>query len=284
MVVRARAVLNERTIRAIFCREGARLWCARAVLNERIRAMPALASALALLNAGFEEGSLRGWEVLCGSPRCADTRVDRADGRLGSTQAAVLQCSADDWTSVRLRQQLRSPPVAGPVALDAWVRAGSDSWSIPSAPIHFRAEVRFEGDEGEAFCQSDLTELPSSWERLRVRCGGAPADARRAWVVLHYACVRGAATLQLDDVTLSSLDADDAETALAPKPSTAPPAIPRVVHVIFGLSSDFGGKPFGLVHHLTIKAALHFARPADGRVYFHHAHEPRGQVIALDCT
>ena len=48
-----------------------------------------------------------------------------------------------------------------------------------------------------------------------------------------------------------------------------------MVHVIFGLSSDFGGKPFGLVHHLVLKAALHFVRPSIA--FFHHAHEPRGE-------
>ena len=30
--------------------------------------------------------------------------------------------------------------------------------------------------------------------------------------------------------------------------------VPRLIHLIFGLSHDFGGKPFGLVHYLVIKA------------------------------
>jgi hypothetical protein len=32
-------------------------------------------------------------------------------------------------------------------------------------------------------------------------------------------------------------------------------AIPNVFHFAFGFQSDFGGKPFGLVHYLAIKSA-----------------------------
>ena len=32
-------------------------------------------------------------------------------------------------------------------------------------------------------------------------------------------------------------------------------AIPNVFHFAFEFQSDFGGKPFGLVHYLAIKSA-----------------------------
>jgi len=64
------------------------------------------------------------------------------------------------------------------------------------------------------------------------------------------------------------------EPALCSSPAP-PPSIPPLLHFIFGLSPDFGGKPFGLVHHLVIKSALHFASPATARFYY--AHEPSGK-------
>ena len=94
-----------------------------------------------LANAGFEDaaGGLRGWEKLCGLSRCAESNIERVDGRDGSsTHAAALRCSPDDWTSVRLKQRLNAPLPGGRVALDAWVRAGSDRWASPSASLEAR--------------------------------------------------------------------------------------------------------------------------------------------------
>ena len=51
-------------------------------------------------------------------------------------------------------------------------------------------------------------------------------------------------------------------------------SVPRIVHFIFGLAADFGGKPFGLVHHLVVKAAVRSVAP--NVTYFHHAHVPSG--------
>ena len=50
--------------------------------------------------------------------------------------------------------------------------------------------------------------------------------------------------------------------------------IPRTLHFCFGLSPDFGGKPWGLVHHACLRRAVAVLRPE--RVLFHHEHEPRG--------
>ncbi len=50
--------------------------------------------------------------------------------------------------------------------------------------------------------------------------------------------------------------------------------IPNVFHFVFGLKPDFGGKPFSLVHYLSIQSAIEVNQPE--RVYFHYHHEPAG--------
>lgn len=50
--------------------------------------------------------------------------------------------------------------------------------------------------------------------------------------------------------------------------------IPNIVHFVFGLAPDFGGKPFSLVHYLGIRSAIAVNRP--DKVYFHYEYEPEG--------
>lgn len=50
--------------------------------------------------------------------------------------------------------------------------------------------------------------------------------------------------------------------------------IPRTVHFIFGLSPDFGGKPFSLVHHLAVKSAFMVNRP--DAIHLHYRYRPSG--------
>jgi hypothetical protein len=50
--------------------------------------------------------------------------------------------------------------------------------------------------------------------------------------------------------------------------------IPNIIHFIFGLKKDFGGKPFSLVHFLAIQSAIEVNTP--DRVYFHYQYEPAG--------
>jgi hypothetical protein len=50
--------------------------------------------------------------------------------------------------------------------------------------------------------------------------------------------------------------------------------IPNIFHFVFGLKADFGGKPFSLVHYLSIQSAIAVNKPE--RVYFHYHHEPDG--------
>jgi hypothetical protein len=55
--------------------------------------------------------------------------------------------------------------------------------------------------------------------------------------------------------------------------------IPNILHFVFGLSSDFGGKPFSLIHYLAIKSAIVLNRPSD--VLFHYQFEPSGEYWEL---
>ena len=64
------------------------------------------------------------------------------------------------------------------------------------------------------------------------------------------------------------------------KPATAPflyplsSRIPRILHYVFGMAPDFGGKPWGLVHHACLSSAIEKIRPDE--VFFHYAYEPSG--------
>jgi hypothetical protein len=51
--------------------------------------------------------------------------------------------------------------------------------------------------------------------------------------------------------------------------------IPGIFHFIFGMSPDFGGKPFSLVHYLAIRSAIDVNQPKT--VFFHYQYEPKGE-------
>jgi hypothetical protein len=50
--------------------------------------------------------------------------------------------------------------------------------------------------------------------------------------------------------------------------------IPKVLHYCFGMSPDFGGKPWSLVHHVCLKSAVTHIKPTD--VFFYCEYEPTG--------
>ena len=50
--------------------------------------------------------------------------------------------------------------------------------------------------------------------------------------------------------------------------------IPNIVHFVYGLKSDFGGKGFSFVHFLAVVTAWKVNRPET--IYFHYAYEPSG--------
>ncbi len=50
--------------------------------------------------------------------------------------------------------------------------------------------------------------------------------------------------------------------------------IPKLLHYIFGMAPDFGGRPWSLVHHVCLKSAVERIRP--DRVFFYYEYEPTG--------
>lgn len=50
--------------------------------------------------------------------------------------------------------------------------------------------------------------------------------------------------------------------------------IPNIFHFVFGMASDFGGRPFSLSHYLAIKSAIDINKP--NAVIFHYEFEPTG--------
>ncbi len=51
--------------------------------------------------------------------------------------------------------------------------------------------------------------------------------------------------------------------------------IPNILHFVFGMAPDFGGKPFSLVHYLSVKSAVELNKPSTA--YFHYQYEPKGE-------
>jgi hypothetical protein len=51
--------------------------------------------------------------------------------------------------------------------------------------------------------------------------------------------------------------------------------IPNILHFVFGMAPDFGGKPFSLVHYLSIKSAVELNKPT--ATIFHYQYEPEGE-------
>jgi hypothetical protein len=48
--------------------------------------------------------------------------------------------------------------------------------------------------------------------------------------------------------------------------------VPNIIHFVFGLKEDFGGKAFSLIHYLAIKSAYDLNNP--DKIYFHCCYEP----------
>jgi len=229
-----------------------------------------------LTNGGFEEG-LRAWNQACTSPSCGAVKTNAPTHRSGNS-GILLSCTADSWTSLQLRQSLPDPLPPGQLSLQAWVQAAHGE--LPAVRVGVTLEFEDASGSPLAGCSRTRDEMPSAseWSLLATQCA-VPASATRGWAALEWACVRSEATLLVDDASLryaaekgaaELMEASDAPVTLPGE------QVPRRLHLIFGLAADFGGKPFGLVHHLVIKAAVHALRPAGGRAVFYHAHEPQG--------
>jgi hypothetical protein len=50
--------------------------------------------------------------------------------------------------------------------------------------------------------------------------------------------------------------------------------IPNILHFVFGMAPDFGGKPFSLAHYLSLRSAMTLNKPV--ATYFHYQYEPSG--------
>ena len=51
--------------------------------------------------------------------------------------------------------------------------------------------------------------------------------------------------------------------------------IPNTLHFVFGMAPDFGGKPFSLVHYLSVKSAVELNKPTAAILHFQY--EPQGE-------
>ena len=51
--------------------------------------------------------------------------------------------------------------------------------------------------------------------------------------------------------------------------------IPNILHFVFGMAPDFGGKPFSLAHYLSVRSAVELNKPASA--FFHYQFEPEGE-------
>jgi hypothetical protein len=49
----------------------------------------------------------------------------------------------------------------------------------------------------------------------------------------------------------------------------------KIVHFCFGMTSDFGGRPFGFSHYLAVRSAWEVLRPA--AMVMHYCHQPTGE-------
>ena len=51
--------------------------------------------------------------------------------------------------------------------------------------------------------------------------------------------------------------------------------IPNILHFVFGMAPDFGGKPFSLAHYLSVKSAIELNKPSTA--FFYYEYEPTGE-------
>lgn len=51
--------------------------------------------------------------------------------------------------------------------------------------------------------------------------------------------------------------------------------IPDIFHFCYGLTEDFGGKPYSLVHYLAVKSAFELNKPE--KIFFYYTYEPNGE-------
>jgi hypothetical protein len=220
-----------------------------------------------LRNGDFEAGTLSGWDIDCSTESCTSPSVS-SDSHSGRG-AALLSSTSDRWTVVALRQDA-SPAPRCTLRLNVWTRADSSSEDAPAAELQLAigfVDAAGEPLRDDAPCRLERHWPGREWAQVGVACDApAAAEGVRVWVQLLS--VRSDAAALIDGISLSC-QTNEFTAGLATANPTAAGGmrsqVPPLVHFIFGLAPDFGGKPFGLVHHLVVKAAVHFARaPGNG--------------------
>ncbi len=58
--------------------------------------------------------------------------------------------------------------------------------------------------------------------------------------------------------------------------------IPKIVHFIFGLNSDFGHRPFSLIHNIAIKSAHDVIKP--DKIFLYYKYKPCNNKYWDDIT
>ena len=80
-------------------------------------------------------------------------------------------------------------------------------------------------------------------------------------------------TFQYEDISL------DFTSGVLKSSFIKPNKIPNILHFVFGLSEDFGGKPWGLCHYLSVKSAIKLNKPE--KAYLYYKYKPTGKWFEM---
>eukprot|EP00475_Leptophrys_vorax_P024253 TRINITY_DN3342_c0_g1_i2.p1 TRINITY_DN3342_c0_g1~~TRINITY_DN3342_c0_g1_i2.p1 ORF type:complete len:394 (-),score=91.69 TRINITY_DN3342_c0_g1_i2:82-1263(-) len=143
------------------------------------------------------------------------------------------------------------------------------SYSIERA--HKRAQVQAFASSIVATNGTDSTTWHPSLDEQETTAGGAWSDDdpgttnESSWTRFRKALLKDPKQ-RFNSTKLFPGDYSLTETSLT--------RIPRIVHFVFGLSQDFGGKPFGIMHYVAVKSAFMKLRPQ--RMFMYYTYEPTG--------
>ena len=111
-------------------------------------------------------------------------------------------------------------------------------------------------------------------------CKGSPAKGSNAGATRKGSVAAAGGCRARGDCTIYSPISDlvikgnlTLSSSFAAKSSTD--TIPQVVHLMFGMKEDFGGKPFGLVHFLCVKSAR--VNMPEAEIFLYYRYEPKGK-------
>lgn len=213
-----------------------------------------LALSTLLANGGFEEG-LRGWRSVC-LESCL--LIQPSPSARSGSSALLLTSEPGTWASSELSQEGSLPPGGGTLRLQLFTRPAQASSLLSAALLTLQLSFLAHNVTHASSCTREWAVLSAEeYTGHELSCTVPPA-ATAVTALFRLASVRSETSLLVDDVSLSLLPPrgdGGGESGLA---RSEKEEAPRRLHLIFGLTHDFGGKPFGLVHHVVIKAAHHF--------------------------